>query len=86
MEWKVTFNGNSKVKNFNLHYSYNTTKDGLQGNIHETFPNNVTTFMAKDLKPWRWYTFEITANNDLGPSESALIKRKTPEDGKFCIL
>ena len=86
MEWKVTFNGNSKVKNFILHYSYNTTKDGLWANINKTFPNNVTTFMAKDLKPWKWYTFNITANNDFGPSDPAIITKRTPEDGKYCIL
>ena len=42
--------------------------------------------MAKDLKPWKWYTFNITANNDFGPSDPAFITRRTPEDGKYCIL
>ena len=82
LQWKVIFDGNNEVTYFTLHYSSNTTKDGFRGNITVPLRNNVTTFVAKYLKPYRRYTFEMTAQNDLGASKPALITIDTLQDGK----
>ncbi|XP_028410342.1 uncharacterized protein LOC114532921 [Dendronephthya gigantea] len=77
LQWKANFQGNSDIKFYNLTYFVVGRKSVTM--LKKSFPSNVMSYVTS-VKPYRNYTFEITAENDIGVSDVASTSAQTKED------
>ena len=84
LEWKIPFDGNRKISNFNLTYFINGSK--LETTMRELLFSNMTSYNVTSLKPYSKYTFEMTATNEIGVSDVSLVYVNTSEDSKSFFI
>ena len=80
LAWKANFQGNNGTKFYNLTYFVVGGKSGTT--MQKRFFSNTTSYNLTSLKPYSNYTFEITAENDIGVSDVASAFAQTKEDSK----